>query len=155
MHTKQAQPSRPQHKQGSPWCKQGTSGRNIQHLKNPTKEYLHPTTMQLQLEPAHCELRQKHACARRMYCKRILVEQMFVVRLHLKDDKAIREHKQNANQNDGPQCNFVWRERMGEALWTHKCITFPRLFSWRPLLRWGREAAGRTPPQIFIGPAKG
>ena len=41
MHTKQAQPSRPQHKQGSPWCKQGTSGRNIQHLKNPTKEYLY------------------------------------------------------------------------------------------------------------------
>jgi len=71
------------------------------------------TPQSYKLEPVHCELRQKHACARRMYCKRILVEQMFVVRLHLKDDKAIKEHKQNADQNDGPQCNFVWRERMG------------------------------------------
>ena len=32
-----AQPSRPQHKQGSLWRKQGTSGHNIENFKNPTK----------------------------------------------------------------------------------------------------------------------
>ena len=130
-----AQPYRHQHKLGSLWCRLSALG---QH-RVPSPECMHSppdpnisrevygasrepqdatystskTPQSYKLEPAHCELRQKHACARRMSCKRILVEQMFVVRLHLKDDKAIREHKQNADQNDGPQCNFVWRERMG------------------------------------------
>ena len=166
-----SQPSRLQHKLGSPWWRLDASGHNIKHYQashaHPLRMHAQPskpqqkqgtyqashahrsqnactrsrhslpdpntsrevhgasrepqdatystskTPQSYKLEPAHCELRQKHACARRMYCKRILVEQMFVVRLHLKDDKAIKEHKQNADQNDGPQCNFVWRERMG------------------------------------------
>ena len=45
-------------------------------------------------------------------CQELILAEIIDVGLHLKDDKAIKEHKQNADQNDGPQCNFVWRERM-------------------------------------------
>ena len=39
-----------------------------------------------------------------MSCERILAEKMIVMGLDLKDDKAIRDHKQSGNEKDGPLC---------------------------------------------------